>query len=64
MNQVTIDGTEYSIEVLSDTAQQLINNIAFVDAEIQRMQNLIAVHNAARVTYYEGLKRELPGQSQ
>ncbi|MAT50270.1 MAG: hypothetical protein CMK32_03685 [Porticoccaceae bacterium] len=58
---VTIDGNEYLIKDLSDNAKAQIANMRFVDAEINDLQNRLAVYRTARAGYAELLKKELGG---
>ncbi len=60
---VTIDGVDYDLTSLSDAAKAQIANLRFVDAEINDLQNRLAVFRTARVGYAEKLKKELPAQS-
>ncbi|MEA3299517.1 MAG: DUF6447 family protein [Pseudomonadota bacterium] len=56
---ITIDGTEYLIKDLSDNAKAQIANMRFVDAEINDLQNRLAVYRTARAGYAELLRKEL-----
>lgn len=56
---ITIDGNEYLIKDLSDNAKAQIANMRFVDAEINDLQNRLAVYRTARAGYAELLKKEL-----
>jgi hypothetical protein len=57
---VTIDGTKYAIGDLSKTARAQLVNLRFVDQEIARLQNQLAVFRAARALYAAQLKKEIP----
>ena len=59
MPKVTIDGKEYDTEKLPKEAMNLINSLIFVENELRRLQNQIAVYNAAKVFYTERLKEFL-----
>ena len=57
--KVSIDGTEYIIDDLSDNAKTQLMNIQFVDAQIQQLNNEWAVADTARIGYTRALKSEL-----
>lgn len=57
--KVTIDGTEYVLDDLSDTAKAQLVNIQFVDTQIQQLNNEWAVADTARIGYTRALKAEL-----
>jgi len=56
---VTIDGTTYKLTDLSEQARAQLKNIQFCDAQIQQLQNELAVSDTARIGYSKALKREL-----
>ena len=57
--KVSIDGTEYALDDLSDNAKAQLMNIQFVDAQIQQLNNEWAVADTARIGYTRALKSEL-----
>ena len=57
--KVSIDGTEYILDDLSDNAKAQLLNIQFVDAQIQQLNNEWAVADTARIGYTRALKAEL-----
>ena len=57
--KVSIDGTEYILDDLSDNAKAQLLNIQFVDAQIQQLNNEWAVADTARIGYTHALKAEL-----
>lgn len=57
--KITIDGTEYAIEDMSDNARAQLANIQFVDAQLQQLNNEWAVSDTARIGYTNALKKEL-----
>ena len=57
--KVTIDDVEYKIDELSDNAKAQLGNIQFVDAQIQQLNNELAVSDTARIGYTNALKGEL-----
>ena len=57
--KVTIDDVEYKIDELSDNAKAQLGNIQFVDAQLQQLNNELAVSDTARIGYTNALKGEL-----
>ena len=57
--KITIDGSEYDLNNLSESAKAQVNNIQFVDARIQQLNNELAVSDTARIGYSNALKSEL-----
>lgn len=55
---ITIDGTSYALESLSQTARDTIASLQFVEEQIQQKQNEWAIADTARVAYINALKRE------
>lgn len=60
MTRLSIDNQSYDIENLSPEAQRELAHIRFIDAEIQRLQLSLAVHQTARTAYVAALKDLLP----
>ena len=57
--EITIDGTKYNVDDLSENARAQILNIQFVDAQLQQLQNEWAVCDTARIGYTNALKKEV-----
>lgn len=57
--KITIDGTEYDVDTLSETARAQIVNLRATDQELARAQALVAMLQTARTTYANALKAEL-----
>lgn len=55
---ITIDGTKYDLESLSQSARDTIAALQFVDEQIQQKQNEWAIADTARFAYTNALKRE------
>lgn len=55
---ITIDGTKYDLDSLSQTARDTIAALQFVDEQIQQKQNEWAIADTARFAYTNALKRE------
>ena len=58
-NKITIDGVDYKSDDLSDNAKAQLANIQFVDAQIQQLNNELAVADTARIGYANALKADL-----
>lgn len=52
---VTINGTNYATEKLSDVAREQVANLQIVDGEINRLQNLLGIAQTARTIYVSEL---------
>lgn len=63
-NLINIDGTEFNIADLSAEARAQINNIKFVEVQLQQLNSEWAVADTARMAYTSALKRELSGSEQ
>ena len=57
-NTITIDGTNYDLDSLSQTARDTIASLQFVEEQIQQKQNEWAIADTARIAYTFALKRE------
>ncbi len=57
---VTIDGTEYKLDMLSDVAKQQLVNLQIADAQIMHLQQQLGLIQTARATYANTLKAALP----
>tara|TARA_Y100000994_G_C15553507_1_gene385134 strand:+ start:598 stop:783 length:186 start_codon:yes stop_codon:yes gene_type:complete len=59
MATITVDGTEYDSEKLSDEAKNQVISLQFVKNEIARLQAQLAVYKTAEVGYVNALKDNL-----
>lgn len=59
MATITVDGTEYDSEKLSDEAKNQVISLQFVKNEIARLQAQLAVYKTAEVGYVNALKNNL-----
>ena len=57
--KITIDGIQYAQEDLSEKAKAQIENIHFVDIQLQQLNNEWAVAATARIGYTNALQGEL-----
>ena len=60
---INIDGKEYAIESLSDTARAQLINLRVCDEEIARLQSQLAIVGTARQAYALTLANELPKET-
>lgn len=61
-SKITIGGTEYDFDTMSDQAKAQLQNISFCDQRIQQLQSEWAVADTARMAYSAALKRELSSE--
>jgi hypothetical protein len=61
-NTVTIDGTAYAIDKLSDAVKQQLANIQIVDLEIARLNIQMTIAQTARAAYGVTLREALSKQ--
>lgn len=57
--KVSIDGTEYALDSLSENARNQIANLRVTDQEITRLQQQLGIVKTARLAYANALKKEL-----
>ena len=57
--KITIDDQEYNVDELSSAAREQIENLKFVDARLQQLNNELAVSDTARIGYTNALKSDL-----
>jgi hypothetical protein len=63
MPKLTIDGVEYNSEDLSDNGKAQFASLQFLEAQMQKLQNEIAVFQTAKTAYVGALKEELEKSS-
>lgn len=59
---VTIDGREFNLDDLSESARNQLLNLRVTDQEVQRLNQQLAIAQTARTAYANALKKELPEQ--
>ncbi len=59
MATITIDGTEYDVETLSDESKAQLGSLQYVDSELARLQAQAAALQTARIAYGRSLKETL-----
>ncbi|MBF59022.1 hypothetical protein KF947_18650 [Halomonas sp. FeN2] len=57
---ITIDGTEYNLAELSEAARSQLVNLRVTDAEIEKLNQQLAIFQTARTAYARALGEELP----
>ena len=62
MAKITIDNKEYDSDLFSENAKLQFNSLQFVQAEINRLQSLLAVAKTAQVAYTNALKNEIESE--
>lgn len=56
MSKITIDGTEYEIDALSDEVKAQLNSLQVVDRKIAEAKQQLAILHTARNAYGNDLK--------
>ncbi|OGA49747.1 MAG: hypothetical protein A3G25_05410 [Betaproteobacteria bacterium RIFCSPLOWO2_12_FULL_63_13] len=59
MANLVVNGKNYDLDSLSDEAKAQVTSLQFVDAELQRLNAMIAVFQTARNGYINALKPHL-----
>lgn len=59
MHEITIDGQKYDIDKMNAETQAQVRSLQFVETEIARKHNELAVLQTARLAYAKALKAEL-----
>ena len=59
MPKFTVDGIEYRTEDLSDNGNAQLASLQFLDFQMRKIKDEIAVYNTAKDSYTAGLKSDL-----
>ena len=59
MPKITVDGIEYNTEDLSDNGKAQLASLQFLEVQMNKLQNEIAVFQTAKAAYIAALKAEL-----
>ena len=59
MPKITVDGIEYNTEDLSDNGKAQLASLQFLEVQMNKLQNEIAVFQTAKAAYISALKAEL-----
>lgn len=62
MPKITIDDIEYNTEDLSDNGKAQLASLQFLEQQMAKLKNEIAVYQTARAAYAQALKAELDKQ--
>ncbi len=62
MPKITIDDIEYNTEDLSDNGKAQLASLQFLEQQMAKLKNEIAVYQTARAAYAQALKAELEKQ--
>jgi len=64
MAKITIDGTEYEADDLSDEIKRQVQNVSYCDRKAEELKNEVAVLQTARGTYARSLSEMLAEQTE
>lgn len=59
MPKINVDGVEYNTEDLSDNGKAQLASLQFLEVQMKKLQNEIAVFQTAKGAYMAALKAEL-----
>jgi len=59
MAKIMIEGIEYETDGLSDNGKAQLASLQFLEAQMHKLRNEIAVYTTARNGYIQALKAEL-----
>ncbi len=62
MPKITVDGTDYNTEDLSDNGKAQLASLQFLEVQMKKLNNELAVYQTARNSYIAALKAELEKQ--
>ena len=63
MPKITVDGIEYNTEDLSDNGKAQLASLQFLEVQMSKLQNEIAVFQTAKNAYISALEAELQKES-
>lgn len=59
MPKITIDNIDYNTEDLSENGRAQLASLQFLEGQMQKIRNEIAVYQTAQATYLNALKAEI-----
>ena len=59
MPKITIDNIEYNTEDLTENGKAQLSSLQFLEVQLQKLRNEIAVYQTAQRTYLAALKAEI-----
>jgi len=63
MPNITVDGIEYNTEDLTDNGKAQLASLQFLEVQMNKLKNELAVYQTARAAYVAALKAELEKNS-
>ena len=63
MPNITVDGIEYNTEDLTDNGKAQLASLQFLEVQMNKLKNELAVYQTARAAYVTALKAELEKNS-
>jgi hypothetical protein len=60
MSKIQVDGKDYELTDLSDETRAQLASIQYIDAELLRLNALVAALQTARISYSNAVKEKLP----
>ena len=64
MPKITVDGIEYNTEDLTDNGKAQLASLQFLEVQMNKLKNEIAVYQTAKSAYMSALKLELEKTSE
>lgn len=61
--KITIDGVDYHVDKLNDTAQAQLKSLKFLEEQMQRISQEMAVFETARQAYLTALRAAIASTS-
>ena len=59
MPKITVEGTDFNTEDMSDHAKAQLASLQFLEVELQNLKREISVYQEAKRSYIQALKAEL-----
>lgn len=59
MPKIKLDEVEYNTEDLSENGQQTLKSLQFLEIQLQKLKNEVAVYQTAQRTYVAALETEI-----
>ena len=56
MPKITVDEVEYNTEDLTETGKATLASLQFLESQMQKMRNEIAIYRTAQISYIAALK--------
>jgi len=63
MPNITVDGIDYNTEDLTDNGKAQLASLQFLEVQMNKLKNELAVYQTARAAYVAALKAELEKNS-